>query len=88
MVDAEEYLLDDAEIAVITYGSPARSSFRAVKEARAQRIKAGCLKIRMLWPFPDSAIEKISRRVKRILVPEMNVGKIVPEVERVAACRT
>jgi 2-oxoglutarate/2-oxoacid ferredoxin oxidoreductase subunit alpha len=88
LVDVEEYLLEDAEIAVITYGSPARSTFRAVKEARAQGIKAGCLKIRMLWPFPDSTIEKISRRVKKILVPEMNVGKIVREVERVAACRT
>jgi len=87
LVDVEEYLLDDAEIAVISYGSPARSSFRAVKEARARGIKAGCLKIRILWPFPDSMIGKISRRVKKILVPEMNVGKIVREVERVAACR-
>jgi 2-oxoglutarate ferredoxin oxidoreductase subunit alpha len=87
LVDVEEYLLDDAEVAVISYGSPARSSFRAVKEGRAQGIKAGCLKIRILWPFPDSTIEKISRKVKKILVPEMNVGKIVREVERVAACR-
>jgi len=87
LVDVEEFLLDDAEVALITYGSPARPSLRAVKEARAQGIKAGCLKIRILWPFPDSVIEKISRKVKKILVPEMNVGKIVREVERVAACR-
>jgi 2-oxoglutarate/2-oxoacid ferredoxin oxidoreductase subunit alpha len=88
LVDVEEYRLDDAEVAVIAYGSPARSSIRAVKEARAQGIKAGCLKIRILWPFPGLAIERISRKVKKILIPEMNVGKIVGEVKRAAECGT
>ena len=45
------------------------------------------MKIRILWPFPEAVIEKISRKVKKIVVPEMNVGKIVREVERIAACR-
>lgn len=87
LIDVEEFMLEDAEIALIAYGSPARSSLRAVKEARAQGIKVGCLKIRVLWPFPESVVDAISRKVKRIIVPEMNVGKIVREVERVAACR-
>ncbi len=87
LVDVEEFMLDDAEVALVSYGSPARSALRAVKEAREKGIKAGCLKIRILWPFPDAVIEKISGRVKKIIVPEMNVGKIVREVERIAACR-
>jgi 2-oxoglutarate ferredoxin oxidoreductase subunit alpha len=87
LTDVEEFMLDDAEVALISYGSPARSALRAVKEARAKGIKAGCLKIRILWPFPEAAIEKISRKVRKIVVPEMNVGKIVREVERIAACR-
>jgi len=86
LTDVEEYMLDDAEVALISYGSPARSSLRAVKDARAMGIKAGCLKIRTLWPFPDPVIAKISRKVKRMIVPEMNVGKIVQEVERVGGC--
>ena len=87
LADVEEFMLDDAEVALVSYGSPARSALRAVKEARARGIKAGCLKIRILWPFPDAVIEKISRKAKKIIVPEMNVGKIVREVERIAACR-
>jgi 2-oxoglutarate/2-oxoacid ferredoxin oxidoreductase subunit alpha len=87
LTDVEEFLLDDAEVALVAYGSSARSAVRAVKEARAKGIKAGCLKIRILWPFPEEAVDRIGRRVKKIIVPEMNVGKIVREVERVAACR-
>jgi 2-oxoglutarate ferredoxin oxidoreductase subunit alpha len=87
LADVEEFMLDDAEVALVSYGSPARSALRAVKEARTRGIKAGLLKIRILWPFPDAVIEKISRQAKKIIVPEMNVGKIVREVERIAACR-
>ena len=87
LADVEEFMLDDAEVALVSYGSPARSALRAVKEARTRGIKAGLLKIRILWPFPDAVIEKISRKAKKIIVPEMNVGKIVREVERIAACR-
>jgi 2-oxoglutarate/2-oxoacid ferredoxin oxidoreductase subunit alpha len=88
LVDVEEYGLADAEVAVITYGTPARSSMRAVKDARSEGIQAGCLKMRILWPFPEKVIEQIALRVKKIVVPEMNIGKMVREVERVVAGRT
>jgi len=87
LIDVEEYELDDAEVAIITYGTSARSSLRAVKEARAQGLKAGCLKMRILWPLPETIIERVAQKVERIIVPEMNIGKIVHEIERIAACR-
>lgn len=87
LVDVEEWLLDDAEVAVVAYGSPARPSLRAVKEARAEGIKAGCLKIRILWPFPETVLDMLCSRVRRLVVPEMNIGKMVREVERVVAGR-
>ena len=40
-----------------------------------------------IWPFPDKAVEEMSRRVEAIIVPEMNLGQIVYEVERVAGGR-
>jgi 2-oxoglutarate ferredoxin oxidoreductase subunit alpha len=88
LVDVEEYWLADAEVAVITYGTPARSSMRAVRDARSEGILAGCLKMRILWPFPEKVIEQIALRVKKIVVPEMNIGKMVREVERVVGGRT
>jgi 2-oxoglutarate ferredoxin oxidoreductase subunit alpha len=88
LVDVEEGMLEDAEIALIAFGSPARPALRAAKDARTQGIKAGFLKLRVLWPFPDKVIERVARQAKRIIVPEMNMGKIFREVKRVVGGRT
>ncbi len=77
-----EYRLDDAEIAVFTIGSTARSARFAVNEARKAGIKAGLLRPLTIWPFPDKAVKALSERVKAIIVPELNLGQMVLEVER------
>jgi 2-oxoglutarate ferredoxin oxidoreductase subunit alpha len=87
LVDVEEWMLEDAEIVSISFGSPARPALRAAKDARTQGIKGGFLKLRVLWPFPDKVIERVARHAKRIIVPEMNIGKIFREVERVVGGR-
>ncbi|MBI5235232.1 MAG: 2-oxoacid:acceptor oxidoreductase subunit alpha [Deltaproteobacteria bacterium] len=74
--------LDDAEIAVVAIGSTARSARYAVKEARAAGIKAGLLRPITMWPFPDKAVKELGSRVKAIIVPELNLGQMVHEVER------
>ncbi|HSR10905.1 MAG TPA: 2-oxoacid:acceptor oxidoreductase subunit alpha [Thermodesulfobacteriota bacterium] len=87
LVDTEEWMLDDAEVVLVTYGSPARPALRAAKDARARGIRAGFLKMRILWPFPEKVIDRVAGRTGKILVPEMNIGKICREVSRVAAGR-
>ena len=77
-----EYMLDDAEVVVFTVGSTARSARFAVNEARKAGIKAGLLRPLTIWPFPDKAVKEISQRVKAIIVPELNLGQMVLEVER------
>jgi 2-oxoglutarate ferredoxin oxidoreductase subunit alpha len=79
----EEELTEDAEVLVIAYGSVARSAKRAVREARNRGIKAGLLKLVTLWPFPRPLIELHLKRVRAVLVPEMNMGQISREVKRV-----
>ncbi len=76
-------LLDDAEVAVIAYGSVSRSALRAVKMARERGIKAGLLQLITLFPFPRKAAEKVFRQCRAVLVPEMNMGQISREVKRV-----
>ncbi|MBI5345294.1 MAG: 2-oxoacid:acceptor oxidoreductase subunit alpha [Deltaproteobacteria bacterium] len=78
----EETDLDGAEVAVFAIGSTARSARYAVKQARAEGIKAGLLRPLTIWPFPDKAVRELSKRVKSIIVPEMNLGQMVLEVER------
>jgi 2-oxoglutarate ferredoxin oxidoreductase subunit alpha len=84
IVDFEEYMLDDAEIAVIAYGSTSRSARYAVNAAREQGIKAGMFRIKTFWPFPDKQIKALASKVKGFIVPEMNLGMCSIEVERCA----
>lgn len=84
LVDIDEYFTQDAQTIVLSYGSVARSAFHAVKLARERGLKVGFLKIKILWPFPDERIKKAIQNAGKIIVPEMNIGKICREVERVA----
>jgi len=80
----EETMLEDAEVAIFTVGSTARSARFAVNELRKAGVKAGLLRPLTIWPFPDKAVFQLSRKVKAIIVPEMNLGQMVHEVERCA----
>lgn len=77
------FMMDDAEIAVIAYGSVSRSARRAVIEAREAGIKAGMVQLITLYPFPRQHIEPVLKRCRAVLVPEMNMGQISREVKRV-----
>ena len=80
----DEYKLDDAEVALIAFGSMGRSAQVAVDLAREQGIKVGLFRPITLWPFPEEKVAKIAEQVDTILVPEMNMGQLILEVERCA----
>lgn len=84
----KEEFTEDAEVLVIAYGSVARSARRAVREARNRGVKAGLVQLVTIWPFPRQAIEPLLRRVRAVLVPELNLGQISREVKRVNQGRT
>ncbi len=78
-----EELTVDAQVLVVAYGSVARAAKQAVKEARQRGLKAGLVKLITLWPFPRRLLEPLLRRVRAVLVPELNMGQISREVKRV-----
>jgi 2-oxoglutarate ferredoxin oxidoreductase subunit alpha len=80
----EEYMLDDAEIAIVAFGTTARAARTAVQLAREKGIKAGLFRPITIWPSPEETLNKLARHVKAILVPELNMGQYVLEVERCA----
>lgn len=82
VIFTEEFETDDAEIIVFAYGCSARSARSAVRLARKEGIKAGLLKAKTLWPFPSEAVRRLAEKAKAIVVPEMNMGQMVGEVER------
>lgn len=79
---------EDAEVIVIAYGSVSRSAKRAVKEARKLGIKAGLFRLITIWPFPEKKVKALAAQAKAIIVPEMNLGQIKGEIERVAGSMT
>ncbi|MCD6472105.1 2-oxoacid:acceptor oxidoreductase subunit alpha [Candidatus Aerophobetes bacterium] len=84
IIKVEEKYTEDAEIAIFAYGSVARSAYSAVKEAREKGIKVGLMRPIILWPFPYKKVSDLANKVKRIIVPEMNMGQIIAEVKKVS----
>jgi 2-oxoglutarate ferredoxin oxidoreductase subunit alpha len=70
----EEYMVDDADIVVVAFGSTSRSARYAVNVAREQGIKAGLFRLITFWPFPEERLLEISKKVKAFISPEMNLG--------------
>jgi 2-oxoglutarate ferredoxin oxidoreductase subunit alpha len=88
IIKLEEYLLDDADIALVSLGTSARAAKGAVNRARKNGIKAGLLRLITVWPFPDERIDQLADQVKKIVVPEINYGQVTREVERAAHGKT
>ena len=80
-------MLDDAEVVLWAYGSSARSARYAVNELRKEGIKAGLFRPITLWPFPEKRTSELAEQAKAIIVPEMNLGQMIVEVDRVAQGR-
>jgi 2-oxoglutarate ferredoxin oxidoreductase subunit alpha len=71
---------DDAEIAVIAYGTPSRIAHWAVKRAREAGIKVGLFRPITLWPFPVLELRKLAARCRKLLVVEMSQGQMIEDV--------
>ncbi|HOV86752.1 MAG TPA: 2-oxoacid:acceptor oxidoreductase subunit alpha [Syntrophobacteraceae bacterium] len=87
IIRTESYRLEDAEIALVSYGVSARSSFSAVDEARNMGIRAGLLRLVTVWPFPEEQIRRLARQVRALVTVEINLGQIHLEVQRCAGDR-
>jgi 2-oxoglutarate ferredoxin oxidoreductase subunit alpha len=85
----EKYKMEDAEIIIIAYGLPVRTSYRAVDIARKEGIKVGIFRLITLWPFPDEKVKEIVKDATAVIVPELNyTGIIAEQVERVTKLET
>jgi 2-oxoglutarate ferredoxin oxidoreductase subunit alpha len=82
-----EFMLDDAEYAIVAFGSAARAAHSAVRLARAKGIRAGLFRPISLYPYPYARLAEITRRVRALLVVEMNAGQMIEDVRLAAADR-
>jgi 2-oxoglutarate ferredoxin oxidoreductase subunit alpha len=80
----EEDQLDDADVVVVSYGITSRVAQRAIDAARDKGLKVGKLRLITAWPFPEKKIADLAAHVKAFVVPELNLGQMVREVQRAA----
>jgi 2-oxoglutarate ferredoxin oxidoreductase subunit alpha len=85
IIDLERFMLDDAKIAVISYGTPSRSAKRAIRDAREEGIKVGMLRLKTVWPFPEEQVAQLASEVDQIIVAEQNLGQVYYMVKAFAA---
>ena len=79
----EQVMTDDAEVVIVAYGCVARTAKQAVNELRKKGVKVGLLRLITVWPFPRRVLEPLTKKVVKLVVPEMNMGQIYREVLRV-----
>lgn len=88
IIKLEEDQIDNADVVVISYGITSRVAVRAVQLARKAGIKVGTMRMITVWPFPEKRIKELASKVKAFVVPELNYGQMVREVERSSAGET
>ena len=85
IVEIDRIGVEDAEVLIVSYGMAFRTAMGAYKRARDRGIKVGIVRLITVWPFPEDEIRELSEQVKGIVVPEINLGQMVREVERASA---
>jgi 2-oxoglutarate ferredoxin oxidoreductase subunit alpha len=72
--------LDDAEIAIVAYGTAARVARTTVERAREQGLRVGIFRPITLWPFPSRELAELAPRLRAIVVVELSAGQLVEDV--------
>lgn len=85
--DYDEIGVDGADVVVLSYGISARIASRAIVMAREAGLNVGFFRLKTAWPFPEERIRALSQSIKGFVVPELNLGQMVREVERCAVDR-
>ncbi len=80
----QEWQLADADTVVVAFGCSARSARQAVRQARQEGLRCGLLRLISIWPFPEERIRRLlaDGKVRRFIVPEVNLGQLRRELER------
>ena len=83
IVLTKSFYTDDMDVLLVTLGATTRAGRAAALEARARGIKAGVLQLQTIWPFPDQEVAALARKVRMVVVPEMNYsGQVAGEVRK------
>ena len=81
----EEFMMDDAEVMIVAYGSVSLAAKESIRHLRAEGIKAGLFRPITIWPSPAAKIKEHTDKIEKVLVVELNIGQFHSEVQRAAS---
>ncbi len=81
----EEFMMDDADVMLVAYGSVSLAAKETIRNLRAEGIKAGLFRPITLWPSPAKKMKEYTDKIKNVLVVELNIGQYHSEVQRATA---
>jgi len=78
----EEYMIDDADILIVAYGSVSLAAKEAINRLRDEGIKVGLFRPITLWPSPEKRLYELGQKFDKILSVELNMGQYLEEIQR------
>jgi 2-oxoglutarate ferredoxin oxidoreductase subunit alpha len=84
IIEVEEIDIEGADAVIVSYGISSRTCYRALDMAREAGLKVGMYRLVTVWPFPERQIRELAKKVKALVMVELNFGQIYYEVERCA----
>jgi len=82
LTDCESFNTEDCDVGIVSYGCTSRAVSEAVETVKEGGIKAGFVRLKTVWPFPENIIRDLAENTKAVIVPEMNLREVFYEVER------
>jgi 2-oxoglutarate ferredoxin oxidoreductase subunit alpha len=83
LVDVETINIDDCDVGVVSFGCTSRAVYEAIELAKQKGIEVGFVRPKTIWPFPEKIVEELAHNSNAIIVPELNLGELFYEVDRV-----
>ena len=87
IIETECSNVEDCDVGIVSFGCTSRSVYEAAERAQALGVRVGYVRLKTIWPFPKNDVSRLAESARRIIVPEMNLGQVSEEVERVAGRR-
>ncbi len=84
IAQVENHSVEKCDVGIVSYGCTSRAVYETVEQLEARGIRVGHVRLKTIWPFPDEKVKRLSETAQRIIVPEMNLGQVYHEVQRVA----
>ncbi len=79
-IEYESFLVEDAELVVVAFGSIGRIAKSSIRKLRSMGKKVGLIRPITVYPYPSEVLKNLALQGKKFLTIEHNMGQMVEDV--------